>query len=127
MAQNDNDLQVTLPEELRRQFADVQRRLWRVETTVALCSILAGLVASLLALFISDRLWDTPPGLRLVFSLLGLAVVFGALFIFHVPAQLNLTWTILAIVASVLVGVLFGWYPAYRASKLDPIEALRHV
>ncbi|MGD0813696.1 MAG: hypothetical protein ABSA83_08845 [Verrucomicrobiota bacterium] len=75
MAQNDNDLQVTLPEELRRQFADVQRRLWRVETTVALCSILAGLVASLLALFISDRLWDTPPGLRLVFSLLGLAVV----------------------------------------------------
>jgi hypothetical protein len=78
MAQNDNDLSVTLPEELRRQFADVQRRLWRVETTVALCSILAGLVVSLLALFISDRLWNTPPGLRLVFSLLGLAVVIAA-------------------------------------------------
>ena len=78
MAQNDNDLPVTLPEELRRQFADVQRRLWRVETTVALCSILAGLVVSLLALFISDRLWNTPPGLRLVFSLLGLAVVIAA-------------------------------------------------
>jgi hypothetical protein len=78
MAQNDNDLPVTLPEELRRQFAEVQRRLWRVETTVALCSIMAGLVASLLALFISDRLWDTPPGLRLVLSLLGLAVVIAA-------------------------------------------------
>ena len=78
MAQNDNDLPVTLPEELRRQFAGVQRRLWRVETTVALGSILAGLVVSLLALFISDRLWNTPPGLRLVFSLLGLAVVIAA-------------------------------------------------
>ncbi len=27
---------------------------------------------------------------------------------------------------SVIVGVLFGLYPAMRASQMDPIEALRH-
>jgi len=42
------------------------------------------------------------------------------------PAQVA-PWSVgLAIVLGVGVGLVAGVYPAYRASRLDPIEALRH-
>jgi putative ABC transport system permease protein len=42
-----------------------------------------------------------------------------------VPAAVPFLWVGIALMISTLVGLFFGAYPAHKASKLDPIEALR--
>jgi putative ABC transport system permease protein len=41
------------------------------------------------------------------------------------PMSLPIGWVIAAVMVAALVGLFFGVYPAYKASKLNPIEALR--
>ena len=43
-----------------------------------------------------------------------------------IPAVIPLWSVVLALFASIITGVFFGLYPAHRASKLDPVEALRY-
>jgi putative ABC transport system permease protein len=44
------------------------------------------------------------------------------------PLEATFTWTsiMVAVDSAVLVGLAFGIYPALRASRLDPVEAIRH-
>ncbi|WAT19374.1 ABC transporter permease [Aurantiacibacter sp. MUD11] len=45
---------------------------------------------------------------------------------FDIPFIFNPTVVIVSFVFSAVMGIIFGYYPAHRASKLDPIDALRH-
>jgi ABC-type antimicrobial peptide transport system permease subunit len=44
----------------------------------------------------------------------------------HWPIELSISAILASVVVSAGVGIAFGYYPAWKASKLDPIEALRY-
>jgi len=45
--------------------------------------------------------------------------------IFNIPAVIPMDWALIGLIVCSLIGIGFGSYPAWRASKLDPIESLR--
>jgi putative ABC transport system permease protein len=81
--------------------------------------------------FLIEAMVQTAVG-GLVGVLLGLVVLLTAPWVAHVgweahlPAKVNVPSIFYSVAVAISVGVGFGLYPAWRASRLDPIEALRH-
>jgi putative ABC transport system permease protein len=61
-----------------------------------------------------------------------IGVVFGSVlsllmrYALKLPALLSLFWVVTALILCAVIGVVFGVYPAWKAARLDPVEALRY-
>jgi putative ABC transport system permease protein len=58
-------------------------------------------------------------GVGIIFAYVGSSLL-------SIPFVVSSSSIVLAITVSTLIGIIFGWYPANQAAKLNPIDALRY-
>lgn len=148
----DNDFETRDTTEIMNTIGSVSQLMTVLLTAVAAISLLVGGIGimNIMLVSVTERIKEI--GLRMAigatpFSILAqfileaitLSTVGGAIGvglgigaakligeINHWPIIIDTSSTLIAFGFSALVGMFFGFYPAYRASKLNPIDCLRY-
>lgn len=148
----DNDFQVRSQEELSTTMTQVTDILTILLGAIAGISLLVGGIGIMNIMYVSVTERTREIGLRMSIGGRGVDIllqfliesimlsVFGGIMgvLLGIGAArlmaalstwpISIMWSsvILSFVVCTVIGVFFGWYPARRASELDPIDALRY-
>lgn len=148
----DNDFEIRTQEELISNFSSISEMMLVLLGSIAAISLVVGGIGIMNIMYVSVTERTREIGLRLaiggkgkdilrqflleaiLLSVIGAVIGVGLGFLVSNIVENSLGWPVLITTNSVLlsflfcsfIGIFFGWYPARKASALDPIDALRH-
>lgn len=149
-ATEENDFELNKPQAFEAQLSSFKAGLYLVGGGLTALSLLIGGIGVMNIMFVSVRERTKEIGIRkavgakaweimyqflieaVIMCLLGgliglllsypLSILLNQLFV----ASIDITVVVAAFILCTLVGLIFGFIPAYRAAKSDPIESLRY-
>ncbi len=150
--EEDDDFNIRNPEDIIQAQLEASRTLTLLLVAIASISLIVGGIGIMNVMLVSVTERTREIGVRVsvgateeaiqlqflaesvILSLIGgaagvVAGVIGSVFVGQAldwPMELSAKAVFLAAIFSIAVGVFFGYYPARKASLLDPIEALRY-
>jgi putative ABC transport system permease protein len=148
----DDDFEIRTQEELISNFGSISEMMLVLLGSIAAISLLVGGIGIMNIMYVSVTERTREIGLRmaiggksrdilrqflfeaLLLSILGGIIGVGVGILASNIVENVMNWPVLITTQSILlsflfctfIGVFFGWYPARKASALNPIEALRH-
>jgi len=146
------DFSISSTDELRSALSDITRILTAMLGTMAAISLIIGGIGIMNIMLVTVTERTREIGIRLAIGALGkdvklqflieavvlssiggliglLLSIFTCLWLtsyLNVPYVFDYTINLVAFLSSAFVGVIFGYFPAQNAAKLNPISALRH-
>jgi putative ABC transport system permease protein len=149
---DDDDFHVISMEEMIKTFSSTSEMLTVLLVAIASISLLVGGIGIMNIMYVSVKERTREIGLRMAVGgkgsdillqflieamlisitggLIGVSLGLGAtLFIekvLHWPTSVTTSSIVISFVVCAITGIFFGWYPAKKASTLDPITALRY-